>query len=178
MTTGNFATARRPALILLSGLPGAGKTTFARELAKAIPFTHFESDAVRRGIAPAPTYASDESAKVFRTIETRAEKALRSGVNALVDATNLTKSDRRRFHRLASRVDALFVAVRITAPDAVIRERLARPRDGHSQADLAVYEMMRGRAQPFAVPVVVVDTRFDLEPSIALVVRLVETGTS
>ena len=176
MTSGNFSQ-RRPALVLLSGLPGAGKTTFARELGKALACAHFESDAVRRRIAATPTYAPDESARVFRTVEERAREALRSGRNTLVDATNLTRSDRRRFHRLAGRVDAFLVAVRLTAPEEVIRERLSRPRQGNSAAGLAVYELMRGRAQPSTVPVVVVDTRFDLAASIALVVRLVENGS-
>ncbi|WBL36822.1 hypothetical protein O0235_04495 [Tepidiforma flava] len=39
---------------------------------------------------------------------------------------------------------------------------------------MEVFERMLGRAEPFEVPAVVVDTRFDLEPTVALVARLVE----
>lgn len=161
-----------PALILLSGLPGTGKTTFARRLSDVLSFEHVESDAIRRSIAAAPRYTSEESGAVFRKAEELAARALAEGRHALIDATNLSNRDRKRFVRLADRAGATFIAVRLTAPDAVIRERLARPREGWSQADLAVYEMMRGRGQPFPMPAIVVDTRFDIGPAVELVARL------
>ncbi len=173
MSTGNLATTA-PALLLLSGYPGSGKTTFARALAAALPFEHVESDAIRLGLFPKPSYTPMESARVFATAEARAAAALRAGRHALIDATNLTRSERRRFVRLADRVDAAFVGIRVTAPDAEIRRRLQAPREGASQAGVAVYERMAGRAQPFAGPAIVVDTRFDIAPAVALVLHLVQ----
>lgn len=173
MTSGNFQPSR-PALILLSGYPATGKTTFARRLAACLNFDHIESDAIRRGIARRPSYTSDESARVFRIAENQAARALASGRNALLDATSLTSHDRRPFVRLARAHDATLVIIRLTVPPDEIRRRLLSPRTGHSQADLAVYELMQGRAQPIAQPHIVVDTRFPLEPAIALVLRLVQ----
>lgn len=161
------------ALILLSGLPGTGKTTFARALCQRLEIAHVESDAIRRGLAPEPTYSPRESGLVFARVEAEARRALVEGRHALIDATNLTNRDRRRFVRLANETDARMIAVRLTAPEEVVRERLAGPRDGHSQADLAVYEMMKGRPQPFPFPAIVVDTRWGLEPAMALVLRLI-----
>ena len=173
MADGNFPTGEA-VLILLSGLPGSGKTTFAKVLAERVALCHVERDAVRRGLAPEPTYSFSESGRVFAIVEAEARKALTSGRHALVDATSLTTRDRKRFVKLAAVLGAPLVAVRLTAPDAVIRERLAKARDGHSQAGVQVYEKMRGRAQPFASAVVVIDTRFGLEPGLGLVLRLIE----
>lgn len=172
MPNGNFRLAP-PALVILSGLPGTGKTTFAAHLAERLHIVHLESDAIRRGISAQPTYRPGESAAVFARAEQLAAEALARGKNVVVDATNLSNRDRKRFLRLASRVGAKLVAVRVTAPDAVVRERLRQPRNGNSQAGLEVYEMMRGRPQPFRVPVIVADTRFPLEPAVDLVLRLI-----
>ncbi|MCK9519379.1 MAG: ATP-binding protein [Dehalococcoidia bacterium] len=172
------ANSRPCGLVILSGLPGAGKTTFARNLAERLPHVHIESDAIRRAFAAQPAYTPPEHARVFRSAERQAATALRKGETVVVDATNLTAKDRRRFLQLAARTGVPLVAVRIVAPEETIRERLARPRDGWSQADLGVYEMMRGRAQRFSVPVVVVDTRFPLGPSVELVARLLEEAAT
>jgi len=162
-----------PALILLSGLPGAGKTTFAHALATVLPFQHIESDAIRRSLAPHPLYTPRESAAVFRHVREQAVRALHAGRHVVIDATNLSQHDRRPFVQLAHRTGATLIAVRVTAPEATIRARLASPRVGNSQATIEVYELMRHRARLFSAPAVVIDTRFPLGPSIDLVRRLV-----
>lgn len=175
MPSGNFRPTG-PALILLSGLPGAGKTTFAHALADALEFTHVESDALRRALSATPLYTAGESAAVFAQAERLAATALEAGRHALVDATNLSNRDRKRFLRLADRTAATLVAVRITVPEDVIRERLATPRAGFSQATNAIYDLMRDRATRFTPPSIVVDTRYPLGPSIDLVLRLIHDG--
>lgn len=171
----NFA-GTEPVLIRLSGLPGTGKTTFALRLAGRLDFAHVQSDEIRRGLCTQPAYTAEENAVVFAQAEQMAARALDAGRHVLIDSTNLTNKNRKRFVRLAWRTNATLVAVRVTAPEATARERLARPREGWSQAGAAVYELMRSRPQPFPVPVVVVDTRFGLEPAIELVLRLVAEG--
>ena len=105
--------------------------------------------------------------------EALAAEGLAEGRAVIVDATNLTRRDRRRFLRLGERAGGV-VAVRVTAPEEVVRRRLSRPREGFSQAGVEVFERMAGRAEPLEVPAVVVDTRFDLEPTVALIARLAE----
>lgn len=171
MAHGNSAAA--PALIILSGLPGTGKTTFARALVATVPAAHVESDAIRRSLARVPRYTSSENAAVFGRAENMTREALTGGQNAVLDATNLTTPDRRRFVQLARDLDATVIFVRITAPEATVKTRLAQPREGFSQATAAIYDRMKDRPQRYAGPAVVVDTRFPVGPSVRLVEILI-----
>lgn len=171
MAYGNFITAR-PSLILLSGVPGSGKTTFARALAGVLDFENIESDAIRRSMARSPTYSPGESGAVFALVDSRARQAIKAGRHALVDATNLTTRDRKRFLAVAHELGARLIAIRLVAPESTIRTRLGRPREGHSQAGIDVFEKMKDRAQLFAAPAIVVDTRFPLEPAVTLTASL------
>lgn len=171
MVSGNFGPGT-PAMVLLSGLPGTGKTTFALALSRQHGFVHIESDAIRRALAPEPRYSAAESARVFALAHARLRTVLAAGGRAIVDATNLTTRDRGRFLEIAAQASATVLVIRMTAPDSTVRQRLRGPREGHSQAGEAVYERMRGRVQPFGIPVLVVDSRFATSPSVDLAVRL------
>jgi predicted kinase len=175
MADGNFSDAA-PALILLSGVPGAGKTTFAHALQRRLSFTHGESDRVRSTLTRRPVFSPGEHAALFAIVERRARDAIARGSHALVDATNLTTRDRRRFLRMAEELALTLVAVRVVAPAETIRERLTTPRTGFSTAGVEVFERMSARPQPFTIPVVVVDSRFPLDPALELLNQLVESG--
>ena len=165
--TGNLST-----LVLLSGLPGTGKTTFAARLASRLDARVLESDRVRRELFPKRRYTGKENAAVFATVRERAEAALERGRDVIVDATNLRERDRSGFRELAGRQEARVVAVRLTAPEGTVRKRLSQPREGVSEADVRVYERMRGQDEPFTEPCVQVDSRYCVEPSVALAASL------
>ncbi|WBL36821.1 AAA family ATPase [Tepidiforma flava] len=111
--------------MLLSGVPGSGKTTLAGRLCERLGAVHVESDAIRRQLFPEPSYTPAEHGAVFARAEALAADALGEGKVVVVDATNLARRDRRRFLRLGERAGGV-VAVRVTAPEEVVRRRLAR----------------------------------------------------
>ena len=56
----------KPSLIVVSGLPGTGKSYFSNKLAERLPLIILESDALRKALFPSPSYSPQESSRLFR----------------------------------------------------------------------------------------------------------------
>ena len=168
---------RRPALVILIGLPGSGKSHFARQLVKRYPAAILDSDALRSVLYESPLHTDQENARLFPAIRVLARRLLERRVPVVLDATNLKESHRQPSYDLAREAGARLVIVRLRAPFAVMRERLAKrdaarePLD-RSTADLRVLERMRRDYQRPRRPYLVVDTsqdsRHDLDKIVAL----------
>lgn len=84
----------KPKLILLVGIPGSGKTTYAKEYAQIHDATiHISSDSIRYELYGDESIQGD-SDTVFSLMQKRAVEALQSGKSVLYDATNMTRKDR------------------------------------------------------------------------------------
>lgn len=148
--------ARRPALVLVGGLPGTGKSTLARGLAEAAGFDVIRSDVVRKelaGVDPTARGASElyspaRTDLTYAECLRRAEQLLLDGRRVIVDATFREGARRRAFADLGRRL-AVPVVVFIceASPDAV-RERLAARTGDASDADRRVYEQLRREWEP------------------------------
>ena len=149
------APAGAPALVVLMGYPGVGKSHCARLLAARLGAAHVASDQLRSRLFIAPTYADAENLTIFRCVDALVDGLLAEGHRVIVDATNLVARYRAASVGAARRRDAPIVFVHVTADEAEIRGRLAQRRaarasDDHSDADERVYERMRDR--PFEPP--------------------------
>jgi predicted kinase len=87
----------RPALILLCGIPGSGKTYYAEQLLKDNYYKdriiHLSSDRIRKELY------GDESTQgnpneVFSLMQKRAVEALNNGLDVIYDSTAMTRKDR------------------------------------------------------------------------------------
>lgn len=165
-----------PALVVVSGLPGSGKSHFTRELCRRHALAHLDSDALRRALFPNPAHSADESARLFAACYELLDRLLERGVSAVLDATNLREVHRRPLYRIAERHGARLVLVRVKAPATLIRRRLERRARGDnpwdaSSADLQVYERMRKDAEPIRRPHLLVDSSADIESALDRVGR-------
>lgn len=125
MTAGPPLAVPDPALVVLVGTAGSGKSTFA--------LTHFRrtevvsSDACRALVADDPEDQA-ATADAFSLLAFLGDKRLRRGRLTVVDATNLKRRDRRRLLGLARTHGVPAVAIVFAVPLAVcIRRDAARP---------------------------------------------------
>lgn len=170
----------RPWLVVMTGLPGSGKSHFARLLAQRLPAAVLNSDALRTVLFARPQHSEREHARLFPAIHILIDRLLARGVPVIVDATNLKEAHRRPYYTIAERHGAKALLVRTRAPVGVIRERLRnRPRGGDpldlSAATVEVFEKMRGDVEPIRRRHVSVDTSKDLRPALDKVVALLQS---
>ena len=169
----------KPAFIVISGLPGTGKSHFSRKLAERLPFLILESDAFRKVLFPLPTYTAQESSRLFRAIHQLIEELLKKGVPVILDATNLSEPYRERLYNIAEQLNARLILVSVEAPPDVVRKRLkSRIRENStgnsSDADWSVYQMMKPMAQVIRRKHYTVDTSGDITPVLYKIVREVK----
>ncbi|MGH9664417.1 MAG: AAA family ATPase [Bryobacteraceae bacterium] len=109
----------RPRVVVLSGLPGSGKSTYLERLGA----TGISSDEIRRLLTDDPTDQTVQR-RVFALLRyiVRQRLAIRRPVT-YVDATNLTPSERLPYIKLANLFDADVEAVFFDVPLKVCQER-------------------------------------------------------
>jgi predicted kinase len=138
----------RPALVMLMGFPGVGKTHCARLLAGRLGAAHVATDHLRTRLFIAASYADEENRALFTVAEALVDELLGQGHIVVLDATNLVARFRAPMESVAGRRGVTLLRVLVVADDADVRDRLAarataRADGDHSDADVGVYERMR-----------------------------------
>jgi predicted kinase len=165
-----------PPFVVVSGLPGTGKSYFCRKLAERLPFPILESDNLRKVLSSNPDYGAEESNRLFQACHCLIEELLRRGIPLIFDATNLVERNREHLYRIADTVEAKLILVRVEAPPDVVRQRLnnrssTAGRQDRSDADWRVYRKMKSSAQRIRRNHFAVDTSRDISPVVDKVVR-------
>jgi uncharacterized protein len=154
-----------PNLVLSCGLSGSGKSTVALALLQALGAVRIRSDVERKRLAGVastarPTveqarqlYSPAMNIRTYARLQSLAQALLRAGLNVIVDAAALRRHEREELRALAAANGARFVLVECSAPEAVLRERIAmRLAAGHdaSDATLEVLDFQLGIREPLA----------------------------
>jgi aminoglycoside phosphotransferase family enzyme/predicted kinase len=151
-----------PTLVLLCGLPASGKSFLAPHLGRPLRAMVLHSDVRRKQLAGLEVsasarsefgtgmYSPEKRADTYRSLLTDAAAGLTAGRSVIVDASFVSREFRAPFVDAATRLGFAWCLVHVTAPEEVVRARLASASDTRtaSDADLDVYLRARESFEP------------------------------
>lgn len=158
-----FTKLGRPAMLLMHGFSGCGKSTIALALAQELGGVRIRSDVERKrlhGLAPLARtashvghglYGADASHATYSRLADAARAVVASGYTAIVDAAFLERAQRDLLRRVAVSESVPFALVDVWAPEPLLRERIVsrgRRAADASEANLAVFEHQFSKAEP------------------------------
>jgi predicted kinase len=115
-------------LIILSGLPGAGKTTIAREAARRLPAVHIRIDTIEIAIRESGVVVVSIDDAGYRVGYALAEDNLRLGQIVIADSVNPLPPTRDAWRRAAERARVPSLDVEVICSDAVEHRRRVETR--------------------------------------------------
>lgn len=121
--------AMSPILFYTVGLPGAGKTTFARSLSFWLGAEHLRGDKIGLELFRFPTFSPQERQLVYAEMSRRAADNLQAGCHVLYDAAVNTGAQRNQLVQLARHHEGEAVGVWIRVPTLLARQRAGKVRD-------------------------------------------------
>ena len=150
-----------PALIIVCGRVGTGKSTVAQRLSEQTGFLPLNSDVIRKQLAGLlPTarveaeyrsgvYSEEFSQRTYATLSAQAEEELGAGRGVIIDATCKRREDRHALLELAQRQQVPILFLECRADLAEVERRLReREQRGDSVSD-ATWELALREQEAF-----------------------------
>lgn len=139
-----------PPLVVVCGVPGAGKTTVAELVADRVDADLLRTDVVRKELFDGPEYGDGETEAVYDELFDRAAGKLERGRAVVLDGTFRRRAHRERAAELAEAHGLPLECVRVECDPEVARERVRDREDDASDAGVAVHERIREEFEPLA----------------------------
>ena len=112
----------RPKLIMMCGLPGSGKSTFAKSLAEKCDANIHSSDALREELLEDINDQTNNEL-VFQTLHQRIKDDLKNGKSCIYDACQVTYKSRMSFLQQLNKIPCEKICVIMATPYEVCLER-------------------------------------------------------
>ena len=156
-------------LVIVCGLPGAGKTTFAKKLAPLINAVVLSTDKIRKELMVSPTYEKEERKLIYDVMILLAKYLGDTGTNCILDATFNKEYSRTEVKKKLEIPDKDFFVIECTCPEDIIISRLKERKNDYSDAGVEIYEKMKKIYEPAKRKHITIDTTWDPEKNATLV---------
>ena len=143
----------KPALIMLYGFPGAGKTYFARQFCESVQAAHVHGDRIRAELFENPRYDKQENAVISQLMDYMTEEFLNAGISVVYDMNAMRARQRLDLREMARKSHAtpILVWFQIDTESAfnrsVKRDRRRADDKYAATIDRSMFEQMLGYMQ-------------------------------
>lgn len=134
-------------LVIITGLPGTGKSTLAAALAAELKAHHLNTDRIREELNLKGQYDPRTKKRIYEVMLQRTEELIKEAQTVILDATFYQQKLRNRFLRLSNRLGSEIRWIELRAKEEAIRERVNKKRR-YSEADFEVYQKIKGLYEP------------------------------
>jgi len=134
---------QQPRVVVVCGLPGAGKTTVAEHVAELLGAELLRTDVVRTDLFPEPEYTDAELRAVYEELFERAAAVVHRGDSVVLDGTFQHREHRDSVEHTADDLGVPATLVKVECEEAVVEERIRQRSDDESDADFAIHQQYR-----------------------------------
>jgi predicted kinase len=143
-------------VIIIFGLPGSGKSYFAKALAVQLQATYINSDNIRQSLEKHNSYSTEDKYAVYDLMLKKMLSAATKHKTVIVDATFYKNRLKKRFSSYIPSSKRIFF-IEIVASEELIHKRLSNKRDD-SDADFAVYKKIKSEWEEAYFPHLVLES--------------------
>ena len=116
---------KKPKLIIMSGLPGSGKSAVAESLSAKLSVPLFSVDPIESSLLKSGLKRSFETGlAAYLVAETLADEHLRRGMSVIIDAVNAVQEARDLWHNLARIHHTTLIIIECIVERAVHKRRI------------------------------------------------------
>lgn len=170
---------KSPKLIILSGIPGTGKSTLIDPLSQELSLPVLVKDEIE-----AVLYRNDITAEknsgwiAYDLLSVLAEEQLRRGVSVIIDSVAGSSGIRNEWRELAGKYSAEFVVIECICSDTDLhRQRLtSRKRNIAGWPELTWEHVLKVQSQfqPWDAPRLILDSTNDLQENVERLITYVK----
>jgi predicted kinase len=145
-------------IVLVCGLPGVGKTSISKQLAKLTKWVVLSTDKIRKELIPNPIYSAEEKRWIYDVLALIAKYLYQSGTSCILDGTFNTNYSREEIKKKLSLTSQQICIVECICPEDIVIARIKNRKNDYSDADASIYRSMKAIYQPIEEEHIIIDT--------------------